>query len=102
MSKHVMHLTEGSGRTQVWQCNYCHKQGKASLASQPCPGREQPSKGRKEYVNAARDMLSVRELEDLGHGIGVFNLEMTAIIPFDAEDEKLVDALVARREKAER
>lgn len=78
---------------------------------------ERPAKGRKEYVDAARAMLSFERLEQLEQlGIGVFDLEMTAIwaaiadlqrggialLPTSAEDETLVDALVARREKGAR
>lgn len=78
---------------------------------------ERPARGRKEYVDAARDMLSVRARKELEQGTGHLELQLTAIwqaiadlqkrggvalLPADAEDEKLVDALVARREKAAR
>lgn len=77
---------------------------------------ERPERGRKEYVVAAREMLSVKQAKELERGIGYSELQLTAIwaaiadlqkrgvllLPANAEDEKLVDALVARREKAAR
>lgn len=123
MSNHVMVMVAGCetvpGTAPFGRCTYCGQVGEASLARKLCFARARLSpapspKGRTEYVAAAKDLLSVKARSELDeHGIGVFNLEMTAIwsaiadlqrggialLPVDAEDETLVDTLVARREK---